>query len=180
MSDYTQDLQVIKDVVGYEGIFSVTKNGMVFSKRSQKFLAYYTNNNGYREISSKIGGRTGKCICIRIHRMVAESFIPNPENKPFVNHIDGNKQNNHVDNLEWVTALENSQHAWDTGLITKEMCQGERKGVTSLTRDQVLYVRQVYTAFSKEFGCRALARKFGVTHTVIVKIVNDITWKHIL
>ena len=179
MSDYTQDLQVIKDVVGYEGIFSITKNGMVFSKRSQKFLAYYTNNNGYREISSKIGGRTGKCICIRIHRMVAESFIPNPENKPFVNHIDGNKQNNHVDNLEWVTALENSQHAWSTGLINKNMMTGESRGNISLNRDQVLYIRSVYISRSKEFGCKALALKFGVSRFIISNIINYNTWKHV-
>lgn len=170
----------MKDVIGYEDIFSVTEDGKVYSKRTNKFLVQGTLKTGYKVISSKIGGRNGIYICVRVHRMVAEAFIDNPENKPFVNHKDGNKINNNVDNLEWVTALENSQHAWDTGLITKEMCQGERKGITSLTRDQVLYVRQVYTAFSKEFGCRALARKFGVTHTVIVKIVNDITWKHIL
>lgn len=54
----------------------------------------------------------------RIHRVVAEAFIPNPDNKPDINHKDGNKLNNHVDNLEWVTKLENNRHGWGNGLIT--------------------------------------------------------------
>ena len=68
----------------------------------------------YRMFSYKVAGKQKS---LYFHKCVAMAFIPNPENKPFVNHIDGNKQNNKATNLEWVTAAENTQHAWDTGLM---------------------------------------------------------------
>lgn len=59
----------------------------------------------------------GKRTTTRIHRLVAKEFVPNPDNKPEVNHIDGDKKNNNASNLEWVTTKENCRHAWDNGLI---------------------------------------------------------------
>lgn len=80
-----------------------------------KVLKQY-NVNGYKHV--KIGNKL-----IYVHRLVATAFIPNPDNKPQVNHKDGNKSNNNVNNLEWVTAKENSRHAVETGLYQKYTCK---------------------------------------------------------
>lgn len=86
-----------------------------------KLLKVTKDKNGYMRVSTSVGGekRTWK-----VHRLVATSFLDNPDDLPCVNHKDGNKNNNHVDNLEWVSYSENTQHAVDTGLLvhrTKKM-----------------------------------------------------------
>lgn len=90
------------------------------------------NKKGYLVTDLYSGG---KRTTVRVHRLVAEEFIPNPDNKPCINHIDGNKHNNEVSNLEWVTKKENSMHAWKNGLskpsrgmLGKRNPNGGRKG----------------------------------------------------
>ena len=104
-----------KDVLGYEGRYEVNTLGQVKATKSGKILSPQLGGNGYYKVGlrKQVGGIKTREI---LHRLVATAFIPNPHNKPQVNHIDGNKLNNNVCNLEWVTASENSQHAFDTGL----------------------------------------------------------------
>lgn len=98
-----------------------------------------------------------------VHRLVAETFIPNPENKSEVNHVDGDKFNNAVANLEWVTHAENVQHAYAAGL---QKSGGDRSD-SDLTNEQVEWCRTVCKLGDKEFGAKALAEKLGVkAHTV--------------
>lgn len=93
--------------------YGVNEFGEIYSFRRNKILSPKLNHDGYLRIQL---WDKGDCQFVSIHRLIAEAFIPNPENKPFVNHIDGNKQNNAVGNLEWCTQTENIAHAWANGL----------------------------------------------------------------
>ena len=105
------EVEIWKDVVGYEEYFQVSNFGNVWSKRTNKILKQYTySGNGRKAFATKIGGRDGKNHRFMIHRIVAEAFIPNPENKPEVNHKDCDPSNNTVENLEWNTREENLEH----------------------------------------------------------------------
>lgn len=117
--------EIFKDVVGFETLFQISNLGRVFSKRSNKLLKLHTSKTGYVTLATKIGGRHGFNKCFKVHRLVAEAFIPNPASKPQVNHLDGNKGNNIASNLEWATAKENIVHAFSEGLNTA------RKGAAS-------------------------------------------------
>ena len=118
-----------KDVIGLEEYAYVSDKGEVFTKNR------YINNNGTKVLykgRQKVGTSNGlgylqvkftinnKVYHKYIHRMVAEAFIPNPNNYTDVNHKDGNKQNNSVENLEWTTRSQNIAHAIDTGLLSRD------------------------------------------------------------
>ena len=102
--------EYLKDVVGYGGLYQVSNLGNIQSLKNKKlkFLQFALDKDGYRYVV--LSNWFLKKKTLYIHRIVAKAFIPNPENKPEVNHIDFNKQNNNVENLEWVTRIENMNH----------------------------------------------------------------------
>ena len=114
--------EVWKDIVGYEGLYQVSNYGRVKSLDKIDSKGYHRREKILRTPSSKDGycqtGLTKEGIrkMYKVHRLVADAFISNPKNKPQVNHIDGNKTNNHITNLEWVTRAENMKHAYKIGL----------------------------------------------------------------
>lgn len=110
------------DIPGYEGLYSITMKGDVYSwgngksftsDGKLKYIKQSLKTNGYFQVKLFKDGVRKYYI---VHRLVAKTFVPNPDNKPEVNHIDGNKQNNHASNLEWVTSRENQLHAFQLGL----------------------------------------------------------------
>jgi hypothetical protein len=121
-----------KSIAGYEGKYEISDEGVVYSLKRKarngkaigdRVLKGGAYPNGYKYVILRNDSLEDERIMI--HRLVASTFIPNPDNKPFVNHINGNKQDNRVSNLEWCTHLENVQHAIQTGLV-KKVCKIER------------------------------------------------------
>jgi HNH endonuclease len=110
-----------------------------------------SSSNGYITVR----GLNGKIWLL--HRIIAECFVPNPDNKPIVNHIDGNKGNPRADNLEWVTNQENCLHAYRTGL-------NYYRPKVKFTRRQILYIRRSETPLHK------LAKKYRVSYSVIYNV----------
>lgn len=154
-----------RDVKGYEGIYQVSNTGevrsldrkCVYSNGDQhihkgKTLTKTINNHGYFYISLCINSKPKKKF---IHRLVAEAFIPNPENKGNVNHKDGNPLNNNVNNLEWATYKENSRHAFRTGLAHSTLEGKPSRTVKCIDTNETFY------------SASEAARKFGVSHQLI-------------
>ena len=114
--------------------YYVSTDGKVFSFKSFKYLTHQKTDDDYWFISINKNGKTRKCY---IHRLVALAYIDNPENKPQINHIDGNKKNNTVTNLEWVTAKENTAHAMKLGTKWYYGAKGMENGRSVFTDEQI-------------------------------------------
>lgn len=156
--------------------FEVSNTGKLRNKHNRHIYKQFTNKAGYKQVCVSLGSRKNKKV-FRMHEAVAEAFIDNPDEKPFVNHIDGNKINNSVNNLEWVTAQENTQHAMVNGLMRP--LKGEEIGTSKLTEEDVKYIREHYIPKDKKYGSRVLAKRFGVSHATISRAYYGERWKHV-
>ena len=114
-------------VDGQETNYSVSDTGEVRNDVRGNLLTLQ-EQNGYLHVTFSVNKKSKRC---RVHRLVAQAFLENPENKPYVNHKDGDRRNNNLDNLEWVTAAENTQHAVKEGLFGK----GRKKPVIQYSMD---------------------------------------------
>lgn len=150
----------------------VSETGQVFSHG--KFIRGEVTRNGYVRVHVQHCGIRQHFL---VHRLVAEAFIPNPLNLPQVNHKDGNKLNNSVENLEWCSASENQKHAYRTGLKSAD---GEKNGQSKLSEKDVIEIRRTYVKGKhSEFNSYGLAKKYGVNPKTIQDIVNGKLWKDV-
>ena len=103
--------------------YSISSEGRVRNDETNKMKSMDATSDGYHKVDLY---SNGKRTSVRVHRLVAEAFIPNPNKLPQINHIDGNKENNNVKNLEWVNNSQNMIHAYRTGLVTPHPTYGMR------------------------------------------------------
>lgn len=134
-------------------LYEVNEHGVVRNVKSKKIVEGYVEKNGYVRIKFE-NKCLGPIVRTTVHRLVAEAFIPNPDNKPEVNHIDSNRANNEASNLEWVTHSENMRHSYNKGINTEPLSkwrESEKKAVTNGT--------QVFDSISSAAGWLAGAGK---------------------
>ena len=122
---------IMKEIKKYPNYF-ITEEGLVFSSKTNKYLKFSYDQQGYQRVGLYVGNYKTKTI--KVHRLVAETFIENMKNKKDVNHIDGNKSNNNVSNLEWCTRSENIKHAFKTGL--KKISNNQKRRFIKMTKSQ--------------------------------------------
>lgn len=154
--------------------FRATKDGRIIGKRG-KPLVGHIDRCGYKEVLLSENGKTKNYLA---HRLILSTFIPVVGMEKYdVNHKNGNKLDNRLENLEWCTRSENVKHAYDTGLEQKRC--GEEHHAHKLTKEMVKYIRKVYIKRDHKYGAAGLADMFGVDRTTIHDIVNQKTWRGI-
>lgn len=176
--------EVWKDVLGLEDYFKVSNKGRVYGKRSGKFLKLQINPNGYYNLATRIGGRQGTALNLRPHILVAQAFLNPPDEdlifkcslqgygNVLVRHLDNNKLNNLPENLAWGTYQDNSDDYAKTVNAYDNCPRGENHGLSKMSDSDVSFAREKFILRDKDFGYRALARKFNVTHETMRRIIN--------
>lgn len=153
-----------KKVKGYEGIYEVNESGVVRRVENKLIMATPIHHTGYKVLSLRKPNELRKQF--RVHRLVAIAFVPNPKNKPEVNHKDGNKLNNHFSNLEWATTRENKIHSIQIGLVNPF---GENNNSSKLTDKEVEEIKQ----HPKYYGSRKyLSEKYNISYSRIGQILR--------
>jgi len=179
---YIYSMEIFKDIKGYKGFYQISNLGNV------KSLSRIINNGGRetnikeRVLKTKLN-HGYKRVCLNrdsinkdysIHRLIAISFIPNNENKPHVNHIDGNKLNNSISNLEWCTHAENMNHAFRIGLINNT---GQNQTNSILNEGKVKEIKELLKSGLSQYK---IGLMYGVSRGAVLGIHLKNTWKHLL
>lgn len=158
-----------RDIQNHEGLYQVSNDGEVKSIRKNKVLRPGLRN-GYLAVNLR--GPDGLKF-VAVHRLVGFAFVPNPDNNPQINHKNGIKTDNRVENIEWCTRSQNIQHSIH---VLKVFPVGERNPQAKLTDLIVVKIREEHSSGMK---IAALSDKYSVTKKVIYNIVKRIDWKHV-
>lgn len=160
----------VKDYPNY----AVTEDGKVWSFKTKRFIKLSVNRGGYYCVGlSKPGQRP---LNHRVHRLIAFAYLGDqPIDKKDVNHIDGNKLNNNVSNLEWSNKSLNGTHAYKMGLNKASPQLGEKHGGSKLTNEDVLNIRLL----SKNTSNREIGRLYNLNPSYVWRIVTYRNWKHL-
>lgn len=167
-------LEIWKDVIGYEGLYQVSNLGNVKSlgnefSRKERLLKLSFQSKGYLTVVLQ---KDAKRKMVLVHRLVAEHFILNIYNKPQVNHINGIKTNNRVENLEWVSHRENLDHAINNDLTLK----GEKNKKSKLKDVDVI---EIHSLLQKGTTTKELSETYNVSYSTIDGIRTNKYWKHL-
>jgi len=177
--------EIWKDIPITEGCFQISNLGNIKSTRTGKIMKQQSDQKGYKRFSPSVNG---KKFTLKVHRLVAQAFIEVPEELQNachnwqhgvipVNHIDGDKSNNALYNLEWCSPSQNTIHAIESGL--KIYPSGEDSPNSKMSNENVRKIRSLYVPRHPNFGCCGLARMFNTTPTLICNIVNYKTYKEV-
>lgn len=164
-------------IPGYENAYATNASGD-FLSIGRAVLKPYKTKSGYLTVC--LYSKDGKSKTTLCHRLIALVFIPNPENKPYINHKNSIRTDNRVENLEWVTPRENIMHAWKNGrcenvLKGNRARSGENSHLRKLSWDIVEKMRKKNA--DEQTSYKELAREFGVDYTTCRRIVTHRTWK---
>lgn len=157
-------MEVWKEIEGYEGHYQVSTLGNVASIKTGRpvMMKLQNHSGGYKQVKLC---KPNKIKIERVHRLVASAFISNFENKPQVNHINGDKTDNRVGNLEWNTPIENTRHAFKNGLVN---VYGENHRASKISNKQAEFILNNYKTYSLSY----LAKKFNVSDACIRDIIK--------